>query len=241
MAKSAVHMMPTAEPVRLEGVCKRYGATEALSDVDLAVAPGEVLALLGRNGAGKTTAVRLVTGSTRPSAGTVRIFGRDPAVHVARQQFGVMCQETWFPHGVSVEELLIRFQNYYDNAGPARRELVELVGLEGLERQGIEKLSASEVQRLKLALAIAGDPRLVVLDEPTAGMGIASRHACWQLIEMLSETGCAVLMTTHHLEEVEQLADRVVLLEQGRIVAFGTPAYTRAYVNIRRSEAAMGI
>lgn len=224
----------SVEPLVLTAVHKRYGKVAALRGVDLAIARGEVLALLGPNGAGKTTTVRLITGLARPGAGTVRLFGRDPASRSARQRLGVMLQGASLSDGLRVGELIALFRSYYSRPGPSRSELVELADLEGLERKRVEKLSGGQTQRLRLALAMVGDPELVVLDEPTVGLDVGSRRACWQLVEMLSASGCAVLLTTHYLEEAERLAHRVALLERGRILASGTPEEIRARVGVSR-------
>lgn len=223
-----------AVPLHLQDVHKRYGTTAALCGVDLAIAAGEVFALLGPNGAGKTTTVRVVTGLVRPTTGFVRLFGLDPASRRARERLGVMLQESRLPDGLRVGELIALFRSYYDAAGPSRRELVELAGLQGLESRPVEKLSGGQVQRLKLALALSGSPGLAVLDEPTVGLDIASRRACWDIVEILAASGCAVLLTTHHLEEAERLAHRIALLERGRILATGTPDEIRACVAVSR-------
>ncbi len=220
-------------PVQLTGATKRYGEILALAGIDLAIRPGEVLALLGPNGAGKTTAVRLILGLARPDGGTVRVYGRDPRVPAHRARTGAMLQVGKVPDTLRVGELVHQFATYYGSPVPLAAP-VAAAGLAGLERRPFGELSGGQQQRVLFALALAGDPDLVVLDEPTAGLDVEARRGLWQAIRGLTARGRSVLLTTHHLEEADALAHRVVVIHHGAIVAEGTPAEIKARAAGRR-------
>jgi ABC-2 type transport system ATP-binding protein len=212
------------EPVaELRGATRRYDRVVALDRVDLALAAGQVTALLGPNGAGKTTAVRLVLGLTRPSEGSARLFGRDPRDLAVRQRVGIMLQVSKVPETLKVSEHLRLFSSYYPSPLPAA-EVVALTGLTGVEDRQFGKLSGGQKQRLLFALALCGNPDLLVLDEPTIGLDVESRRAFWQEVRNLVTRGRSLLLTTHYIEEADALADRIVVLQGGRIIADGTPA-----------------
>ena len=221
----------------LEGAVKRYGAVTALDHLDLEVHAGEILALLGPNGAGKTTAVSLLLGLRRPDAGTARLFGRDPRSPAARTRTGAMLQIAKVPDTLQVGEHIDLFASYYPAPLP-RAEVVERAGLEGLEDRAFGVLSGGERQRLMFALALCGDPDLLFLDEPTVGLDVASRRSLWERIRELAEDGRTVLLTTHYLDEADALADRVVVLHGGRILAEGTPAAIKQRAGGRRIRCA---
>ena len=210
------------EAATLQHVSKRYGDVSALSDVSLTLRPGEVLALLGPNGAGKTTALSLLLGLLRPDSGTVQLFGRPPHEAASRERVGVMLQLSGVPETLTVAEHLELFAAYYPHPLP-RGETLERTGLVGLERRLYGKLSGGQKGRLHLALALIGNPDLLFLDEPTTGLDVASRRALWQSVREVAAQGKTVLLTTHNLEEADALADRIVVLNGGRIVAEGTP------------------
>jgi ABC-2 type transport system ATP-binding protein len=207
----------------LHAVTKRFGEATALDGVSLEVRGGEVLALLGPNGAGKTTAVSLLLGLRRPDAGRVELFGRDPRRPVARTAVGVTPQETGFPPTLRVRELVDLVSAHFRESAPSA-ELLDRFGLGGLAGRQTGGLSGGERQRLSVALAFAGRPRLLLLDEPTAGLDVEMRRAVWLEVRAYADGGGTVLMTTHHVEEAETLASRVVLLAGGRVVADGTSA-----------------
>ncbi|MBZ5522938.1 MAG: ABC transporter ATP-binding protein [Acidobacteriia bacterium] len=207
----------------LQGVTKNYGAITALKDVTLNVHAGQLLAVLGPNGAGKTTSVRLLLGLSRPGAGTVRIFGEDPRHHQARTKVGAMLQVARVPETLKVREHIAQFRGYYPDPLPFA-EIVSSSGLEGMENRLFGSLSGGEKQRVLFALAICGNPDLVFLDEPTVGLDVSTRHLIWQQIRRLVQQRRTVVLTTHYLEEVDALADRVVVLNQGVIVAEGSAA-----------------
>ena len=203
----------------------RYGSLVAVDRLSLTAVAGEVLALLGPNGAGKTSTVETLEGYRRAAAGRVRILGLDPqADHAAlTRQVGVMLQRGGVYPGMGPAEALRLFAAYYDDPDdPAA--LLERVGLASVGRTPWRRLSGGEQQRLSLALALVGRPRVVFLDEPTAGVDPQGRLALRRVITDLRDAGVCVLLTTHELEEAERLADRVVIIDHGRVVAEGTPA-----------------
>ena len=221
---------PLAE---LRRAVKRFGAVTALDGVDFAVQPGEVVALLGPNGAGKTTAVQLLLGLLRPSGGEVRLFDQDPRSTAARVRVGAMLQISKVPETLRVREHVHLISSYYPNPLPAA-EVMAAAGLAGLENRLFGKLSGGQRQRVLFALALCGDPHLLFLDEPSVGMDVESRRGLWSVIEGKAAEGRSVLLTTHHLEEADALADRIVLISRGRIVAEGTPAEIKARVAGRK-------
>lgn len=216
----------------LRGVYKRYGTLAALDGVDMDLHAGQVLALLGPNGAGKTTAIGLLLGLLRADAGQVRLFGNDPQQLSARRGIGVMLQDAQLPETLTVQELLRLTASYY----PAPRALDEtaaLAGIEDLLRRPYGKLSGGQQRRVQFATAICGRPRLLFLDEPTVGLDLAARRRLWTSVRTLVGEGCAVVLTTHYLEEAEQLADRICVMLRGRIVSDGSVDALRARVLVR--------
>ncbi len=219
--------------VVFEGVGHDYGRTVALDGFDLSVAPGEVVAVLGPNGAGKTTAMHALMGLLVPKRGTVRLMGRDPRERATREQLGAMLQLSGVPETLTVREHLRCFAATYPAPLPLD-ELLERVGLTEVARRPYGKLSGGQKQRLHLAIALVGDPRVLVLDEPTTGLDAGSRRALWAIVRSLLGRGRAVVLTTHDLAEADALADRVVMLHRGRILAEGTPAEVKAGTASRR-------
>ncbi len=212
-------------PVRLRGVSKRYGSTLAVSDLDLDVQRAEVLALLGPNGAGKTTTVEMCEGFVRPDAGTVEVLGLDPITDNARvrERIGVMLQGGGGYPAARAAEMLDLVAAYAARPlDPAW--LLDTLGLTDAAKTTYRRLSGGQQQRLALACAIVGRPELVFLDEPTAGMDAHARLVVWELIDGLRRDGVTVVLTTHHLKEAEELADRIVIIDHGSTVAAGTPA-----------------
>lgn len=223
-----------AHPVaRLSRVAKRYAQAQALSGVDLEVHRGEVLALLGPNGAGKTTAVSLLVGLLQADGGSAELFGAAPSALAARRRIGAMLQATALPETLTVAELVDLFRNYHARPRTVA-DIVALAGVEDLLDRRYAKLSGGQQRRVQFALAICGRAELLFLDEPTTGLDIDARETMWRAIRQLVAAGCAVVLTTHYLEEVEALADRVVVLAKGRIIAQGTVAEIRARVASRR-------
>jgi ABC-2 type transport system ATP-binding protein len=233
-AISDQHMMsPAGAVASMQSVTKRYGSLVALDSLSLTLHPGQVVALLGPNGAGKTTAVRLLLGLLSPTSGTVSVQGRDPRDRLARISTGAMLQVSKVPETLKVREHIDLFRSYYPRPLSAA-EVVRIAHLEGLENRLFSSLSGGQKQRVLFGLACCGDPDLVFLDEPTVGMDIETRRALWEQVRALASRGKTVLLTTHYLEEADALANRIVVLNQGKIVAEGTSAQIKAEVSDRR-------
>tara|TARA_B100001057_G_scaffold481974_1_gene556653 strand:- start:193 stop:1101 length:909 start_codon:yes stop_codon:yes gene_type:complete len=211
----------------LEGVSKRLGQTLALDELSLGIRPGEVTALLGPNGAGKTTAVGVLTGRLLADKGAADLFGLDPRRPAARARMGVMLQAATLPDVLSVRELVTLQSGYFPDPLPLG-ETLNLAGLGDLAERRGGALSGGQSRRLQFALAICGRPDFLVLDEPTTGLDAEARRGLWNTVREAADAGAAVLLTTHYLEEAEALADRIVVIAQGRIVADGTTADIRA-------------
>jgi ABC-2 type transport system ATP-binding protein len=218
---------------RLQGVHKGYGKVQALRGVDLELRGGELLALLGPNGAGKTTAIALLLGLLRADSGSVELFGADPQDIAARRNIGVMLQDASLPPTLKVGELLRLTASYYPSPrSPA--ESAELAGVADLLQRPYAKLSGGQQRRVQFALALCGRPRLLFLDEPTVGMDIQARQKLWSAIRVLVADGCAVVLTTHYLEEAEALATRVCVMAHGRIISEGSVDALRARVSVKQ-------
>lgn len=212
---------------QLTQASKRFGAVTALDRVSFALETGTLTALLGANGAGKTTAVRSLLGLCRLDSGSASIFGSRSGSMEARFRCGAMLQVGQVPAMLRVREHIGLFSSYYKRPLPLEA-VVEAAGLAGLEDRPFGRLSGGQQQRVLFAIAICGRPELLVLDEPTAGLDVESRRAIWRHVRQIVAAGAAVLLTTHYLEEADALADRVLLIDRGRIAAEGTPASLKA-------------
>ncbi|MGW7417252.1 ABC transporter ATP-binding protein [Streptomyces sp. NPDC054863] len=214
------------EPVvQVTGLVKRYGSKTAVDGLDLTVATGTVTAVLGPNGAGKTTTVETCEGYRRPDAGTVRVLGLDPIADAAklRPRIGVMLQSGGVYSGARADEMLRHMAKLH--AHPLDVDaLIDRLGLAGCGRTTYRRLSGGQQQRLALAMAVVGRPELVFLDEPTAGLDPHARRSTWDLVRELRTSGVSVILTTHFMDEAEQLADDVVIVDAGRVIAQGSPA-----------------
>jgi len=224
---------PATPVVAFEGAGHDYGRTVALDGFDLRVAPGEVVAVLGPNGAGKTTAMHALMGLLSPKRGRVLLRGRDPRDRAAREGLGAMLQISGVPETLTVREHLRCFAATYPAPLPLA-DVLERVGLTEVADRPYGKLSGGQRQRLHLAIALVGDPEVLVLDEPTTGLDAASRRALWSILRALLDRGRAIVLTTHDLIEADALADRIVLLHHGRVLAEGTPAEIKAGTASRR-------
>ena len=215
--------MTESPAVQVRGLQMSYGAVRVLRGVDFDVRYGEVFCLLGPNGAGKTTTLEILEGFRPPTAGTVRVLGLDPAAQSARlrERAGMVLQECGFPRQARVGELIEIWRTYYPNPRPLA-DLLEVVELTTVRNTQIRRLSGGQRRRLDFALALAGDPDIVFLDEPTTGFDPEARLRCWAAIENLRGLGKTILLTTHYLDEAERLADRIAILRAGRIELCGT-------------------
>lgn len=224
------HTGPLAE---LHAVQVRHAAVTALDGLSLRIEAGQVLALLGRNGAGKTTAISVLLGLRRPDAGRAVLLGGDPQQRRQRQQVGVMLQQAGLPEKLRVAELVQQFSASYPRPR-SWQACLALAGISDLAQRPYGQLSGGQQRRVQFAIAVCGQPRLLFLDEPTTGLDIEARQAMWEAIRALVNEGCGVVLTTHYLEEAEALAQRVVVLEQGRVRADGPLAGFRAQLAPRR-------
>jgi ABC-2 type transport system ATP-binding protein len=204
---------------------KSYGSYEAVRGIDFEIAAGEVFGLLGPNGAGKTTTVEILEGYRRRDAGSVSVLGEDPerAGIDWRQRIGVVLQSSAMYQNLTVAEHLRLFAGYYERSRDPG-EVIELVGLSEKRDARVRTLSGGQKRRLDLALGLVGDPEVLFLDEPTTGFDPAARRAAWEVIRSLRTLGKTILLTTHYLDEAEQLSDRVAVLREGTIVALGRPS-----------------
>src|SRR5438128_3744277 len=221
---------PAAE---LVDASKRYGEVQAVRDVSFVIEQGEVVAMLGPNGAGKTTSISLMLGTRKPTSGTVRLFGMDPKELKARSRIGVMLQESGVPGMLTVEEIVDLFCSYYPAPLPVS-EAIAMAGLQEKAKTLIKDLSGGQRQRLYLALAVCGNPDVLFLDEPTVGMDIEGRRRFLEEIGELAARGRTVILTTHYLEEADQLAQRVIVIDHGTVIADASPAAIKARVAGKR-------
>ncbi|GIJ39926.1 ABC transporter ATP-binding protein [Micromonospora andamanensis] len=218
--------MTSTEPAILaENLAKSYRSTRAVVDVSLRVEVGEAVGVVGANGAGKTTTVEMIAGLRVPDRGWVRVLGLDPRRDRARlrQVLGVQLQQAYLHHALRVTELVDLYRSFYPDPRPTE-ELLDMVELTEQRRTSFDKLSGGQQQRLSIALAIAGRPRVVILDELTTGLDPKARRRMWHTVERLRSDGVSVLLVSHTMEEVERLCDRVAVLDAGRVIALDTPA-----------------
>ncbi len=224
----------------LRGASKTFGsgdsAVRAVAGVDISVRSGELLAVLGPNGAGKSTAISLLTGLARPTSGTAELFGGDPRRLAARQRVGAMLQISGVPETLRVGELLRQFRGYYPDPLPMGA-IIDAAGLDGLERRLFGDLSGGQQRRVLFGIALCGDPELLFFDEPTTGLDVSVRRSLWATLRDLTRTGRGVVLTTHYLEEADVLADRIVVIDHGRVIAEGTPTQIKSLVPGRRIRA----
>ncbi len=238
------HDQPTSHDAAvlasLHGVSKQFGkgsaTVQAVRGLDLEVRSGELLALLGPNGAGKSTAIGMLTGLTAPTSGTARLFGRDPRNVRARRHLGAMLQASGVPDTLRVRELLTGFRGYYPTPLPMA-QVIAAAGLDGLQDRMFGELSGGQQRRVLFGIALVGDPDLLMFDEPTTGLDVDARRALWATLRELARSGRGVVLTTHYLEEADALADRIVVIDRGVVIALGTPTEIKARVPGRRIRA----
>jgi len=220
---------PSPAVVEVRGLVKRFGARTAVDGIDLDVARGQIFGLLGPNGAGKTTTMRAVYGVTRPTAGTIRVFGLDVTQHrrQVRARLGVTLQENVLIEALSPVENLRVFCRYHllsdDRARHRTGELIDFLALGSHRDVPVRNLSGGYQRRTAIALSLVSEPELLILDEPTTGLDPAVRRALWDKVRVLRERGTTVLLTTHYMEEAERLCDRVAVMAEGRVMAIGNP------------------
>jgi ABC-2 type transport system ATP-binding protein len=210
--------------IRVRSLRKAYGEHEAVRGLDFDVMPGEVFGLLGPNGAGKTTTVEILEGYRERDAGDVEVLGADPwrAGSAHRERIGVVLQHSQLPPLLTVREVHSMFAGYYERPRDVG-EVIELVGLAEKAESQVKTLSGGQKRRLDLGIALIGDPELVFLDEPTTGFDPTARRSAWELVRSLRSLGKTIVLTTHYLDEAQQLADRVAVIREGQLVRIGTP------------------
>lgn len=224
--------------VDLNHLTKRYGRVTAVDDLTLAIAPGEIVAFLGPNGAGKTTTIDMMLGLARPDSGSVQVYGQAPADAIAHGDISAVMQTGGLLKDFTVGETVRYTASLYAVARPAA-EVMERAGIAHIADRLVGKCSGGEQQRLRFAMALLSDPRLLVLDEPTTGMDVEGRREFWSAIRKDAERGRTILFATHYLDEADAYADRIVLVRQGRIVADGTTAEIKALATGRSVRATL--
>ena len=223
-------MPPAAE---LVDATKKYGEVEALKGVTIRIELGEVVAMLGPNGAGKTTSISLLLGLRKPTSGKALLFGLDPTNLQSRSRVGVMLQESGVPDMLKVREIVDLFRSYYPKPMP-RDDAIATAGLEEKADALVKELSGGQKQRLYFALAVCGDPDVLFLDEPTVGMDVEGRRSFIERIAGFARSGRTVVLTTHYLEEADQLAERVIVIDRGLVIADAPPAEIKSRVAGKR-------
>jgi len=220
--------MSESPSVIVDGLCRSYGNVKAVDALSFRVWPGEVFALLGPNGAGKSTTVEILEGHRSRDAGEVRVLGHDPAraSDSFRDRIGIVLQEVGIERELTVREILEHYGACYSRRRPID-EVLELVGLNGAGNQRTHRLSGGQKRRVDLALSLIGDPDLLFLDEPTTGFDPSARRQAWEMVDSLRSLGATVVLTSHYMDEVQALADRVLVIAGGRTVAEGTPDQLR--------------
>jgi ABC-2 type transport system ATP-binding protein len=221
----AIAMSAESLAVRVRGLVKSYGSVRAVRGIDLDIKSGEIFALLGPNGAGKTTTVEILEGYRRRDGGEVSVLGYDPGRDRARikPRVGIVLQQTGVDRYLTVAETIQMYASYYPRPRPPD-EVIDLVGLGAKRDSRVTTLSGGQIRRLDMAVALAGDPDLLFLDEPTTGFDPSARREAWEVVKNLASLGKTVLLTTHYMDEAQHLADRVAVIAAGRIVAEGPPA-----------------
>jgi ABC-2 type transport system ATP-binding protein len=222
--------MSGATLASLNAAVKRFGKITALDQLTLSVGKGEILALLGHNGAGKSTAINILLGLQRPDSGHAELFGLDPQEIAARRRIGIMMQEVGLSPALKPRELIRQVSNYYHSPYDTEA-VIKRLSLESLAERRYGVLSGGQKRQVQFGMAICGRPELLFLDEPSVGMDVHARSSLWEVIRDLRREGCSIVLTTHNLEEAEALADRVTVIAHGKLVASGTVDQIRSYVS----------
>ena len=217
----------------INNVSKKFQEKYVLTDISMEIYQGEVLSILGPNGAGKTTLINMMLGCLSVTGGEISILGYQPGMIELKRQCGAMLQVSGLPDMSTVKEHIELFQSYYANPMQYPR-VIELAGLEEIQNQYSKNLSGGQKQRLLFALAICGNPRILFLDEPSVGMDIKTRKSLWKTIRELKKQGVSIVLTTHYLEEADQLSDRIIMLNQGRLIHEGTPDEIKSRINCKK-------
>ena len=215
--------------LEMNSITKSYGNFKALDNINFELSAGEIVCFLGPNGAGKTTAISIMLGLRKATTGTVRLFGESPNQAKSRDRIGVMLQESGVPGSLKVKELLNLIRATYSHSLPTT-EILEKADLLEKQNARIATLSGGQKQRLYFALAIAGDPDIVFLDEPTIAMDVQSRQVFWRVLRNFAKLGKSILFSTHYLEEADENADRIIVINKGQIIAQGSPSEIKAVV-----------
>ncbi len=215
--------------LEMNSITKSYGNFKALDNINFELSAGEIVCFLGPNGAGKTTAISIMLGLRKATTGTVRLFGESPNQAKSRDRIGVMLQESGVPGSLKVKELLNLIRATYSHSLPTT-EILEKADLLEKQNARIATLSGGQKQRLYFALAIAGDPDIVFLDEPTVAMDVQSRQVFWRVLRNFAKLGKSILFSTHYLEEADENADRIIVINKGQIIAQGSPSEIKAVV-----------
>jgi ABC-2 type transport system ATP-binding protein len=230
--------MAAAPDISLAGLSKSFGAVRAVRGIDVAIERGQTVAFLGPNGAGKSTTIDMLLGLLEPDAGTVSVFGREPGAAVDAGAVGAMLQTGGIIRDLRVRELVAMVAALYPRPF-AVADVLELTGLAAIGDQYTQKLSGGQTQRVRFAVALVGDPELLVLDEPTVAMDVEGRRSFWATMRDFASRGKTVLFATHYLEEADTYADRVVLMAHGHVVADGPPTEIKAMVGLRTIRATL--
>jgi ABC-2 type transport system ATP-binding protein len=213
--------------IQLERVTKMYQGKKAVDNLTLTIEQGTVVALLGPNGAGKTTTISMILGLHQPTSGSVKLLGGDPREQSIRDRIGAMLQDVSVIDNLKVAETINLFRSYYEKPLPLD-QLLRISGLEDEKNKMASALSGGQQRRLGFALAVAGDPEVLFLDEPTVGMDVSSRQLFWDTIRAMAGKGRTIVLTTHYLEEADSVADRVIVINNGKLIADGTPSEIKA-------------
>ncbi|MCQ6562444.1 ABC transporter ATP-binding protein [Paenibacillus mendelii] len=221
-----------AVAIQLDNVSKSFKGKKAVDSLSLTIEQGTVVALLGPNGAGKTTTVSMILGLQQPTTGSVKLLGGDPREISVRDRIGAMLQEVSVVDSLKVAETINLFRSYYTKPLPLDR-LLKVSNLEGERNKLASALSGGQQRRLGFAIALAGDPDVLFLDEPTVGMDVSSRQLFWETVRAMAGRGRTIVLTTHYLEEADSVADRIVVINNGKLVADGTPSEIKAGTNGR--------